>query len=148
DHLNLDNTMTGVTDLVAIVGINAGGEEQDFTDNEAYVFADGASAVAGGTATDIITDYTNLTQVGAFISDALTIGESNGNATDCDTLTGDEALFVVNDLVADLTYVYHFKEDGTATDASAEDVVSSGELTIIGVVSEESDAALVAADIV
>ncbi len=142
DHLNLNNVMTGVTDVVAVTGIAAAGGEADFIDNEVYVFADGATAVATGS--DVITVYTNLTQVAAFLSENLTVstvGTSN------DTVTGDEAIFVINDLVADLTYVYHFKA-ANAGDASAADTIAASELTLIGIVTEESGAALVAADIV
>jgi hypothetical protein len=46
------------------------------------------------------------------------------------------------------TYIYHFKENGTLIDASAADVVSAAELTLIGIVTEESNAALVSGDFV
>ncbi|HAB36856.1 MAG TPA: hypothetical protein DCE52_02435 [Rhodobacteraceae bacterium] len=145
DHLNLDVVMTGVTNLVAITGHAASEGDTDFVDNEAYVYADGATASAGtGTAT--ITDYTNLTQVADFLSDAQ---RDNTSGTSNDTADGDEAMFVINDLVGDKTYVYHFEEDGVAGDASsATDTISATELKLLAVVTEESGGALVAADIV
>jgi len=136
--------MTGVTDVVAVTDIAASAGDADFIDNEVYVFADGATASAGaGTAT--ITTYTTLAEVASFVSDSFTdntVGASN------DTVAGDEAIFVINDLVANLTYVYHFVEDGTLTDASAADIVSAGELTLIATVTEDAAGALVAADII
>jgi len=143
DHLNLDVVMTGVTDVVAVTDIAAGGKEADFIDNEVYVFADGATAETTG-GTDVIADYTNLEDVAGFISDNLTLGDSGGSN---DQVAGDEAVFVINDLAADLTYVYHFKAANTG-DASGGDTVAASELTLIATVTEESGAALVAADIV
>jgi hypothetical protein len=145
DHLNFDLSMTGVTNVVAITGIAAGSGDADFIDNEAYVYADGATASSGaGTAT--ITSYTNLTQVADFLSDAMrdtTIGVSN------DAANGDEAIFVINDTVGNKTFAYHFGEDGTAGDASTTvDVISAGELTLLATVTEEGGLTLVAADII
>jgi hypothetical protein len=148
DDLNLDVVMTGRTDVVAVVALAAGVCETDFVDNEVYVFADGATVndnTNDPPGTDVITSYTNLTQVAAFVSDNLTLGT---NTVSNDTVAGDEAIFVINDLVANLTYVYHFKESGTGIDASAGDVVSAAELTLIAVVTESAGVALVAADIV
>jgi len=143
DHLNFDASMTGVTDVVAVTGIAAGAGDADFIDNEVYVYADGATASAGaGTAT--IANYTDLAQVAAFLSDAQT---DNTVTTSNDTVAGDEAIFVINDLVANLTYAYHFKESGVGIDASAGATVSGTELTLLAIVTEESGAALVAADI-
>ena len=73
----------------------------------------------------------------------------NTSGTSTDTADGDEAMFVINDLVGDKTYVYHFEEDGVAGDASsATDTISATELKLLAVVTEESGVALVAADIV
>ena len=45
-------------------------------------------------------------------------------------------------------YAYHFKESGVGTDASAGATVANTELTILAIVTEESNGALVAGDIV
>ena len=144
DHLNLDVSMTGVTNVVAITDLAAGTGDADFIDNEAYVYADGATAHATGTAGDVITTYTDLDQVGVLLSDHLTASATTAN----DTVAGDEGLFVINDLVANLSYAYHFKEADGNIDASAVDVIDGSELTLLAVVTEAAGAALVAADIV
>jgi len=144
DHLNFDNAvMTGCSNLVAITGLAAGAGDADFIDNEAYVYADGATAHASGTAGDVITTYTDLAQVGAFLSDHFTASHATAN----DTVAGDEGIFVINDLVANLSYAYHFKEADGNVDASAVDVIASTELTLLATITEIAGAALVAADI-
>ena len=147
DHLNFDATMTGVTNVVATTDIAASAGDADFIDNEVYVYADGATASAGGKGTATITDYTNLTQVAAFLDDAMKDNTAGTGSTSNDTTAGDEAIFVVNDLVGNKAYGYHFKENGTATDASAGGVIVAAELTLLAVVSEEGGGAIVAADI-
>ena len=68
-----------------------------FRDNAVYVIADGASAATGGAGTDVITTYTNLTEVAAFISDMFTVeGTSGGIDTvvhDVDPGMGQDAIF-------------------------------------------------------
>jgi hypothetical protein len=145
DHLNFNSVMTGVSDVVAVTDIAAGAKEADFIDNEVYVFADGATKVTGGADGDVITTYTTLSEVASYLSDNLQISTST---TSNDTVDGDEAIFVINDLVGKEAYVYHFEEDGAANDASEEDVVSASELTLLAVVTEDQAGVLLAVDII
>jgi hypothetical protein len=147
DHLNFDVTMTGITNVVATTGLAAGAGDADFIDNECYVHADGATA-SSGAGTAVITSYTTLSQVAAFLSDALKDNTAGTGSTSNDTATGDEAIFVINDLVANVAHAYHFKEDGTATDASVGGTVVAAELTLLATVTEESGVAIVADDII
>jgi Ca2+-binding RTX toxin-like protein len=141
DHLNFDATMN-VADVVAVTDIASAGSEADFIDNEVYVFATGDTAVTAGSVT--ITTYTDLAEVAAFISENLTSGTSG---TSNDQVSGDQAIYVVNDLGNSLSYAYHFLAANNG-DASAGDTVAEAELTLLATITEESGAALVAADII
>jgi hypothetical protein len=147
DHLNFDVTMTGITNVVATTGLAAGAGDADFIDNECYVHADGATA-SSGAGTAVITSYTTLSQVAAYLSDALKDNTAGTGSTSNDTASGDEAIFVINDLVANVAHAYHFKENGTATDASVGGTVVAAVLTLLATVTEESGVAIVAADII
>lgn len=101
---------------------------QNSADNAIYVFADGSD----GTGTEAIADYTDLTDVAAFLEAAIAVQAG----------TEDYAA-VINDLANDKAYVYQVNPDasGVATD------IEAGDLTIIGVLSIDDAAFTGAANI-
>ncbi len=98
--------------------------------DEVYVFADGAD----GTLTEAIASYSDLTDVAAFIAAAFS-----------DEAALDTFVAVINDLVGDKTYAYYVDFDAGNGGVGALDADA---LTLIGVITEESGAALVVGDIV
>jgi Ca2+-binding RTX toxin-like protein len=146
DHLDLDNVMTGITNIAAKEAIASTADIASYADNEVYVYADGDTASAGaGTAT--ITTYTDLTEVADFLSESLQDAETaGGTAGAFDVTAGDENVFVINDLGNNLTFVYHMQAVG-AGDASAGAAIVAAELTILSTITEDGAGALVIADI-
>ena len=136
DHLDFDN-MTAGTDGVAS-GIGAFADASDLAANaaahaigqgEILVFADGAD----GTGDAEIIDYTDLVDVAGFLNASIS-GQTDGEAY----------VAVINDLVGNLTYAYLI-EVGNVT--SIEDSIDAGDVSLIGVITEVSGAALTTADI-
>jgi hypothetical protein len=144
DHIDLDGVMTGISDVVAVRSVASTANIVAFVDGEAHVYADGDTASAGAGASTITT-YTDLGEVATFLSESMADGDVAGSN---DTASGEQQVFVINDLGNTLAYVYHFIEDGVAVDASAGGSISEGELTLIGVIDEEGGSALVAGDVI
>jgi len=145
DDLNMTNMVAAQNAAVAVTS-SAADTDATFVDNNTYVISDGSTANGSNNAAGAIASYTDLTDVAAYLS-TLIDSDLHGGA-DGNTAAGDEAVFVINDLVGDKTYVYHFLENGTATDTSAGAAVSASELALIATITEESGSALVVGDIV
>jgi Ca2+-binding RTX toxin-like protein len=109
-----DATITAVN---SVTHITAGA----ITDNAAYVISNGGlSLTAAGT--EVITDYTDLADVAAYLAEGFT-----------GTAALDEAQFVINDVAGDKTFVYHFLEA-----AGAASTISAAELTLVLTITEET----------
>lgn len=100
------------------------------TDGAAYVWANGAD----GTSTEVIADYTDKADVAAFIAAAFS-----------DEATGDDFVAVINDLVADKSYIYAVVFDDGNAGVGA---IDADAITLMGTVTETDGKALVAGDIV
>ena len=96
-----------------------------------YVINDGATALTGA-GSESITDYRNRTDVAAYLAEGFT-----------STAATNTAVFVINDLVSAKSFVYLFDEDAGRTSLS----IDAEDLTLIGVITEESGLALTAGDI-
>lgn len=127
DKINVD----GVTadSNITTVGATSGSVTAGALTNESViVISDGATALTSG-GTQSIADYTDLADVAAYLAEGF-----NG------TTTGDQAVFVINDLVADKAFGYLFTDAATSG-------IEEGELTLIFNVSEAAESPLVAGDI-
>lgn len=143
---DIDVAGLGGTVATVLVTTSAADTDGTFVDNGVYVITDGSQAHGISTSAASIADYTDLTDVALYLSNIIAF--TNHAGTDTDTVAGDAAVFVVNDLVGDKTYVYSFVEDGTVTDVNTFNAVSAGEIALVAVITEESGAALVAADVI
>ena len=56
--------------------------------------------------------------------------------------------FVINDLVGNLTYIYHYIETDGTNNVTVTDAVANTELTILGVITEETGTALTTDDVI
>jgi Ca2+-binding RTX toxin-like protein len=133
DVLDLDtlgavaNTAAAGTAVNSVTHITAGA----FTDNSAYVISDGGLALTA-TGVEVITDYTDLTDVAAYLDEGYT-----------STAAADEGQFVINDVAGAKTYVYHFLEG-----SGGASTISDAELTLVLTITEESGAVLTTTEIV
>jgi len=134
DKLSFDGiTITGGGAIAATAGtaVTSGSHAAAaLTDDKINVISDGATALTSA-GTETISSYTDLDDVAAYLNEGYT-----------STADDDAAVFVINDLVADKTYVYLFDEktNGAST-------IQAADLALIGIVNEVADAALVAGDI-
>ena len=131
DTLNFDSISVAVGGTVNAV---TSGATAAVTDGDLYVIADGATSAKATTGTEVIADYTDLTDVAAYLDEAFTLNDD-----------ADEAIFVINDLVADISYAYHYVEADAA--GANLNTIASTDLALIGVITEESGSALVAGDV-
>ncbi len=95
----------------------------------AYVFADGSN----GTGTAAITDYTNMSQVVAFLEAGITADDAHVYGA------------VINDLVNNKAYLYEINVDAVAT---AADTIELGDVTLVGSVALTTDAPILASDFI
>jgi VCBS repeat-containing protein len=123
DKLDLDAVMGGAGLTSAdIQNVGVGGSITSI-DGQVFVF--------GGVATGIV-DGADANSVATFISAALSAGDDIAGSSDT---VGADAIFVINNTeVSGTSYVYHFLENGTETNATAADAVSGGELTLLATV--------------
>ena len=134
DKLSFDGiTVSGGGAIAAVVGTavaSAGVTAGALTDDTIYVISDGATALtAAGVAA--IGDYTDLSEVATYLTEGYT-----------STADNDAAIFIINDLLADKTYIYLFDE---ATAAGS--TIQTADLTLIGVLTESAGTALVFGDV-
>jgi Ca2+-binding RTX toxin-like protein len=132
DHLDFDNMTAGTTGIGAFAdttGLAADAAAHAIDQGEILVFADGAD----GTGDAEIIDYTDLVDVAGFLNASIS-GQTDGEAY----------VAVINDLVGNLTYAYLI-EVGNVT--SVENSIDAGDVSLIGVITEVSGAALTTADI-
>jgi hypothetical protein len=116
----------------ATTSVTAGGVTAGALTNEnVYVIDDGATALTGA-GSQSIADYTDLEDVAAYLAEGYT-----------STAAGDEAVFVINDLVGEKTYVYALKETATAASTIAE-----ADLALVAIVTEIDGGALVGGDVI
>ena len=128
DKLSFDGVITGLTATTG-TAVTAGALVAGaLTDDRVNVIDDGTTALTAGGA-QAIADGTDLTDVAAYLAEGYTT-----------TAAGDAAVFVISGL-GGKTYIYTFLDDGNG------DGIDAAELTLIGVVTEESAAAIVAGDI-
>ena len=132
----------------ATVAVTTSAQDGDavFVDNNAFVFSDGSDIHGVGNAAGSIASYTDLTDVALYLSTSID-SDLHGGA-DTNTAAGDQAVFVINDLVGDKTYVYHFAEGDGVTDSSAGGAITASEIALIAIITEESGSALVAGDVI
>jgi hypothetical protein len=134
DKLSFDAiTVAGGGAIAATSGtaVTAGGVTAGaLTDDLVYVINNGATALTAA-GTQAIADYTDLTDVAAYLNEGYTATADN-----------DAAIFVINDLVNDLTYVYLFDEQ-----TAGASTIQKADLSLIGIVTEVAGAALVSGDI-
>lgn len=134
DKLSFDGTnITGGGSVTATAGtaVTAGSvTAAALTDGSVYVINNGAtSLISGGTKT--VTSYTDTAVVAAYLNEGY-------NAT----ADNDAAVFLINDLSGKKTYVYLVDEQ-----TGAASTIQTADVTLIGVITESTTAALVAADI-
>jgi hypothetical protein len=120
DIINVELLAAG--NVAGEIAIAANAAIADVTDQFAVVFANGAD----GTGTEVITDYTNLTDVAAFMEAGL------------DIANGEDFAVVINDLAGKKAYVYSVNE------ANANATIDAGEVTLVGTIN--TDAALTIAN--
>ncbi|MEH6446990.1 MAG: hypothetical protein V7784_24110, partial [Oceanospirillaceae bacterium] len=129
-----DLAFGGITDITGAAGaaVTSGAftaVSTNTVDNDIQIISDGADALTAA-GTEVILDYTNLTDVAAYLAEGFT------SATD-----GDTVVFVINDLVGDKSYAYFYNEDVTNSTA-----VTAGDLALIGIITETNGVALVSGD--
>jgi len=123
DKLDLDAVMGGAGLTTADIQVVGVGGSITSIDGQVFVF--------DGVATGIV-DGADANSVATFISAALSAGDDIAGSSDTD---GADAIFVINNTeVFGTSYVYHFLENGTETNATAADAVSGGELTLLATV--------------
>jgi hypothetical protein len=130
DDLNVDGLTAdanNVTTVVTAGGVTAGA----LTNENVYVINDGATALTAAGA-ESIADYTDLADVAAYLAEGYT-----------STAAGDEAVFVINDLVGEKSYVYALAE--TAAGAST---IAEADLALVATVTEIDGGALVSGDVI
>jgi hypothetical protein len=128
DTLSFDGITASIT-ATSGTAIAANASATTVTDAAVYVFADGAD----GTGSEAIEDYTDLDDVASFIAAAFS-----------DEAANDEFVAVINDLVANKTYVYYVDFDlGNAGGGLLDDEA----LSLVGVITETNGAAIVSGDI-
>lgn len=125
DLINLE--VLGAGNIAGETAIAANADSTDLTTAFIGVFANGAD----GTGTTAITDYTNLTQVVAFLAGSLTEG------------AGEVYVAVINDLLTQKAYVYNVVVDAVTTVAGTIEV---GDVALVGVVNISTAAALTTAN--
>jgi len=127
DFLNFDS-IAGVSGN----GVDTAGNatQVNAVDGAIYVHADGDDGTGNDAAANQIADYTDLTDVAAFLSASYTTGNNEKN------------VFVINDLVGKDAYAYYHA--GTATNATAFD---AAEITLVAVLNNIGATALDAVEI-
>jgi S-layer protein len=145
DDIDVSALVAG-TVLVVAIASTATAATATLVADDVYVISDGSQAHGVATSAASIVDYTDLVDVAAYLS--FTALDANTTATGTALAAGDQLVFVINDLVGNKTYVYSFIEDGVLDDPATDSVVSSGELALVAMITEESGAALVAGDFV
>jgi hypothetical protein len=145
DDADFNNMNVAVNATVAVATAAQDGDAV-FVDNNAFVFDDGTDVHGAGTVAASIASYTTLADVALYISTAID-SDLHGGA-DTNTAAGDQAIFVINDLIGNKTYAYHFLEGDGVTDVSAGAAVTAGEIALVAIITEESGAALVAGDVI
>ncbi len=113
--------MTSEVDLAA----NAA-EVANATDLAVYIFADGAD----GTGAEAIADYTDLTDVAAFL-------EAGLGADSAESYTA-----IINDPAGDMAYIYTIDVDA---DDNVADQIDAGDITLVGTIT--ADGVIDAADV-
>jgi hypothetical protein len=119
--------ITATTGTAVTVGTVAAGA---LTDDTIYVINNGAVALTAA-GTESIADYTDLTDVAAYLAEGYT-----------STADDDAAVFVINDLAGDRSYIYLLDEQ-----TAGASTIQAADLALIGIVDELNDAAVVAGDI-
>ena len=134
DKLSFDSiTVTGGGSVTATTGtgVTAGAVTAGaLTDGAVYVVNNGAVALTAA-GTKVISDYTDLTSVAAYLAEGYT-----------STADDDAAVFVINDLVGKKSYVYLVDEQ-----TAGASTIQLADVTLVGVITETASAALVAGDI-
>jgi len=120
--------MTGITAVVG-TAVAADAAAANVADGAVYVFADGAD----GTGAEVIVDYTDLEDVGAFLAAAFG-----------DEAAGDEFIAVINDTVGGQSYAYYVDFDLGDGGAGA---IDEDAITLLAVITEAGGDILVAGDI-
>ena len=131
DTLNIAALGDGTTSATGLTTINAAAAQGATTDDTVVILNVAATAGAlttGGTAT--VTDFTNMTQVAAFLSERFTHTATTANV---------ETVFVWN--VGTTTYIYNFDSANTANSS-----IDAGEIVLVGQVIQ--GAALTSANLV
>jgi hypothetical protein len=129
DALSFDGVVTGLTTTTGTAAATGTVVAGALTDDSVYVVDNGASSLLSS-GTETITDYTDLSDVADYLAEGYT-----------STAAADAAVFVINDTVGGKAYAYSFVEDGTAL------TISSGELEMVGVITEAAGGPLVVGDI-
>ena len=110
DKLDLTAHVASTTETT----IAAGAADQDALANAEYFTfnVDGTAAdlTVGGTKT--VSDFSNETQVAAYLSEQFTVASGGG--------AGDKSVFVINDSTSGNSYIYIFTEDGAGGIVGAE----------------------------
>ncbi len=127
DNLSFDG-MTGITAVVG-TAVAANAAAANVADAAVYVFADGAD----GTGAEVIVDYTDLEDVGAFLAAAF--GDEAAN---------DEFIAVINDTVGGQSYAYYVDFDLGNGGVGA---IDEDAITLLAVITEAGGGILVAGDI-
>jgi len=140
DHINMSVTASNGNDVITGFTFGNGGDELDVellaggnvsnetaiaananqlnaTSTHVLVFADGADGTGTHATNSVIADYTDMTDVAAFLNVGLTIATSEVFAV------------VINDLVTDKAYVYNLVNDATTALIAASDVTLHATLT-------------------
>ncbi|MBZ9566127.1 beta strand repeat-containing protein [Modicisalibacter tunisiensis] len=122
------------TDITATSGtaLNAGSvtTAAALTDGSVYVTDDASASLLSTGGSESVSDFTDMSDVAAFLAEGFSA-----------TAAGDAAVFVLNDGNGQ-AYTYLFQEQ-----SSSASNVDAGDLSLVGVVTESNDAAIVAGDI-
>lgn len=127
DTLNIAALGDGSTPATNTAVISTAAAQQAFVDDTYYIInTTGAAGNLTTSGTAAITDFTNLTQVAAYLNERFTAAA-----------TTDEGVFVVNQTGTSNAYVYSFDNDATAAIAAAD-------LVLVGVITTDGNALTIA----
>lgn len=140
DKIDLAGFVAGLT-AVAVTnnGTDTGLTGTDAVDGNIYVIDTDAEDLGGASTTaTLITDFTNVTQVAAFLN-------AGGISV---TATAEDSMFVINDGDTDNAYIYHYSETAAVTGTDIDPADAGAELVLVATVGLVTGESVVAGDLV